>query len=99
MLRSYCIIITNKNPHMSNPAVTCGTNNFPCNCSNEWDGVLNHQRLDCLLNRLSWRRSKETSKLRVNGLCEGNSPVTGEFPAQMASNAEMFLFDDAIMRD
>ena len=31
---------------------------------------------------------KETPKLRVNGLCEGNSPVTGEFPAQMASNAE-----------
>ena len=34
------------------------------------------------------RRSKETSKLRVAGLCAGNSPVTGEFPAQMASNAE-----------
>ena len=29
-----------------------------------------------------------TSKLRVTGLCAGNSPVTGEFPAQMASNAE-----------
>ena len=28
------------------------------------------------------------SKLRVTGLCAGNSPVTGEFPAQMASNAE-----------
>ena len=34
------------------------------------------------------RRSKKTSKLRVTGLCEGNSPVTGEFPAQRASNAE-----------
>ena len=34
------------------------------------------------------RRSKKTSKLRVTGLCAGNSPVTGEFPAQMASNAE-----------
>ena len=31
---------------------------------------------------------KKTSKLRVAGLCEGNSPLTGEFPAQMASNAE-----------
>ena len=30
----------------------------------------------------------KTSKLRVTGLCAGNSPVTGEFPAQMASNAE-----------
>ena len=29
-----------------------------------------------------------TSKLRVTGLCAGNSPVTGEFPAQKASNAE-----------
>ena len=36
----------------------------------------------------SRRRSKATSKLRVTGLCEGNSPVTGEFPAQRASNAE-----------
>ena len=33
-------------------------------------------------------RSKKTSKLRVTGLCAGNSPGTGEFPAQMASNAE-----------
>ena len=31
---------------------------------------------------------KNTSKLRVTGLCAGNSPVTGEFSAQMASNAE-----------
>ena len=36
----------------------------------------------------SRRRSKKTSKLRVTGLCEGNSPVTCEFPTQMASNAE-----------
>ena len=42
----------------------------------------------CLLNRPFRRRSKKTSKPRVTGLCEGNSPVTDEFPAQMASNAE-----------
>ena len=36
----------------------------------------------------SRRRSKKTSKLRVTGLCEGNSPVTGDFPAQMAGYAE-----------
>ena len=41
----------------------------------------------CLLNRL-FRRDKKTSKLRVTGPCVGNSPVTGEFPVQMASNAE-----------
>ena len=28
------------------------------------------------------------SKLRVTGLCVGNPPGTGEFPAQMASNVE-----------
>ena len=43
---------------------------------------------DCLLNRLFRSRSKKASKLRVTGLCAGNSTVTGEFPAQMASNAE-----------
>ena len=42
-------------------------------------------------------RSKKISKLRVTDLCAGNSPVTGEFPAQTASNAEVFPFDDVIM--
>ena len=55
---------------------------------NEYDGVSNHQPYDCLLNRLFRRRSKKTSKLRVTGLCAGNSPVTDEFPSQTASNAE-----------
>ena len=55
---------------------------------NECDGVSNHQPHDYLLNRLFRRRSKKTSKLRATGLCEGNSPVTGEFPSQRASNAE-----------
>ena len=52
------------------------------------DSVSNHQPHDCLLNRLFRHRSKKTSKLRVTGLCAGNSPGTGGFPAQMASNAE-----------
>ena len=34
---------------------------------------------------------------RHTGLCAGNSSVTGEFPTQMASNTEMFSFDDVIM--
>ena len=55
---------------------------------NGCDRVSNHQPHDCLLNRLFRRRSKKTPKLRVTGLCAGNSPGTGEFPAQMASNAE-----------
>ena len=55
---------------------------------NERDSVSNHQPHDCLLNRLCRHRSKKTSKLRVTGLCVGNSPGTGEFPTQMASYAE-----------
>ena len=43
---------------------------------------------DGLRNRLFRRRSKKTSKFRVTGLCEGNSPVTGQFPSQRTSNAE-----------
>ena len=52
------------------------------------NGVSNHQPHDCLLNRLFRRRSKKTSKLRVTGLCEENSPVTSEFPTHRASYAE-----------
>ena len=55
---------------------------------NEHDGVSNHRRLDCFDKRLFKRWSKKAWKLRVTSLCEGNSPVTGEFPAQSANNAE-----------
>ena len=55
---------------------------------NGHDGVSNHKPRHCLLNCLFSHTSKKTSKLRVTGLCVGNSPVTGEFPAQRASNAE-----------
>ena len=66
---------------------------YDCLCPLRWhhngrDSVSNHQPHHCLLNRLFRRRSKKTSKLRVTGLCAGNSPGTGEFPAQMASYAE-----------
>ena len=55
---------------------------------NERDDVSNDQPHNCLLNSLFRRISKKTSKLRVIGLCERNSPVTGEFPAQRSSYAE-----------
>ena len=55
---------------------------------NERDSLSNHQPHDCLFNCLFRRSSKKTSKLSVTGLCDWNSPVTGEFPAQRASNAE-----------
>ena len=54
----------------------------------EHEGVLNHRRIDYLFNRLFRRRPNKISKLSITGLCAGNSPVTGEFPAQMASYAE-----------
>ena len=41
---------------------------------NERDGVLNHQRSDCLRNRLFRHKWKKTSKFRVTGL-----PLWGEF--------------------
>ena len=56
--------------------------------NNGRDGVSNHQPHDCLLKHLFRRPSKKTSKLRVTGLCGGNLPESGEFPAQRASNAE-----------
>ena len=55
---------------------------------NEHGSVSNHQPHDCLLNLFFRRISKKTSKLRVTGLFAWNSPGTGEFLAQMASNAE-----------
>ena len=64
---------------------------------NERDGVSNHQPRNCLLDRLFRHIRKKTSKLRGTGLRARNSLVTGEFPAQMVSNAEMLPFDDVIM--
>ena len=46
------------------------------------DSVSNHQPQPFIQLQI-----KNTSKLRVTGLCAGNSPVTGEFHAQSASNA------------
>ena len=54
---------------------------------NRRDGVLNHQPHHCLPNLL-FRHRRKTSKIRVTSLCARTSPVTGEFPAQRASNAE-----------
>ena len=52
------------------------------------DAVWNHCRPGCVFNRPLRCGPRNTSKLRVTGTCEGYSPVTGEFPAQRASNAE-----------
>ena len=64
---------------------------------NKHDGVSNRQPHDSLLNHLFRPRSKKTSKLRVTGLCAGNSPVTVKFPTQRANNAENVPYYDVIM--
>ena len=64
---------------------------------NDHDGVSNHQPRGCLLDRLFRRRSKKTSKLRVTGLCVGNSSGPVDSPHKRASYAKMFPFDDVIM--
>ena len=55
---------------------------------NGQNGISNHQPHDCLLNHLFKHRSQKTSKFCTTGLCAGNSPGTGEFPAQRASSKE-----------
>ena len=40
---------------------------------------------------------RKKSKLRVTGLCAGNSPMTGEFPTQRPVTQKMFPFDDVTM--
>ena len=56
---------------------------------NEHDGVPNHQRLDCLLNRSFRRRSNQRKpKIGVTGHCEGNPSLTIGFPSQRTSDAE-----------
>ena len=57
---------------------TIETGTMTCRCRalhwryNDHDDVSNHQPHTCLLNRLFRRRSKETPKLSVAGLCLGN---------------------------
>ena len=54
-----------------------------------WRGALMSSLICAWTNSGLFRcKSKKTSKFRVTGLCAGSSPVTGEFTAQRASNAE-----------
>ena len=70
-------------------------------CPFQWrhngrDGVSDNQPHDCLPSRLFRRRSKKTSKLRVTGLCTGNSPVNS--PHKGPVMRKMLPFDEVIMR-
>ena len=65
---------------------------------NKRDVVLNRRRLDSLLNCLFRCRSKNISKFRVTGLCEGNPhrwPVDFSHKGQVTR--KMTSFDDVIM--
>ena len=64
---------------------------------NDQDGVSNHQPHGCLLKRLFKRRSKKASKLRVTGLCMGNSPGPVNSPHKGPVTRKMFPFGDFIM--
>ena len=64
---------------------------------NECDGVSNHRRLECLFSRLFRRRPKKTSKFRVTGLYEGNSPRPVNSPHKGPVTRKMFPFHDVIM--
>ena len=71
--------------------VACARLTFQTFNLQHYDGVIMGAMASQITNLTivySRRRSKRTSKFRITGLCEGNSPVTGEFSEQMANNAE-----------
>ena len=66
---------------------------------NERDGVSNYQPHDCLLNRLFKHRWMKISKLRVTGLCAGNSPVWPvNSPHKRLVAQKRSPFEDVIMK-
>ena len=65
---------------------------------NDHGGVSNHQPHGCLLNSLIMRGSKKTSKLRVTGLCAGNSPGPVNSPHKGPVTRKMGPFGDVIMQ-
>ena len=93
LIESNMNVIVSKDVIMDTPDVKGLSKNTDMSFPLQWrnngcDGASNHKPHYCLLNHLFKRRSKKASKLRVTGLCVGNSPVTDEFPAQRTSNAE-----------
>ena len=65
---------------------------------NDYDCGSYYQPHGCLLKRLFRRKSKKTSKLRVTGLCVGNSPGPVNSPHKEPVTRKMFPFDDVIMK-
>ena len=63
---------------------------------NDHDGVSNHQPHGCYSTVYS-DADKKKSKLRVTGLCVGNSPGPVNSPHKGPVTRKMFPFDDVIM--
>ena len=65
-----------------------------------WQFIYHHSDVTWISWRLKSpvfrRTTKKTSKFLITGLCEGVQLVTGGFPSQRDSNADMFLFNDVI---
>ena len=66
-----------------------------CGCSYHYNGVIMSAMVSQITslkivysNACSGANQRKYQSSCVTGLCEGNSPMTGEFPAQRASNAE-----------
>ena len=55
---------------------------------NHGPGLVLFQSLQLRYNQRVGVSNQQPQESTVTGLCAGNSPVTGEFPAQIASNAE-----------
>ena len=65
---------------------------------NDHDGASNHQPHGCLFNRFFQAQiKKNTSKLRVTGLCVGNSPGPVNSTCKGPVTRKMFPFDDVIV--
>ena len=77
------------------PSKICGTLLWRHNGRDSASNRLPHY---CFLSRLFRRRSKETSKLRVTGLCAVNSPGPVNSPHKWQVTRKIFLFDDVIMK-
>ena len=92
----YCTHTAEHNVSLRNGTLTLLTNHY-IDVIMTTCGVSNHQPNGCLLNRLFGRRSKKTSKLRVTGLCAGNSQGTVNSPHKWPVTRKMFPFDDVIM--
>ena len=85
----YCIDAEVQRRHHLSMCALSVTDNSPYHYGDVIMAVMASQITSLIIvySKVYWG-AKKTSKLLVTGLCAGNSPETGAFPAQMASNTE-----------